>query len=110
MRVKQDDKHWVVTKSLQDFAQLSRELEKQYPNLCPSESAAILREKAEPNGQQDPAKQLHLEQFLKVASYLTFRSCYTMRVFVTLKVFAISSASPKSSPKRNRLVPSSLNN
>ena len=103
VRVKQDNKHWTITKSLDDFAQLSRELERQYPNLCPAESATILQDKDESAAQKDPTKQRHLEQFLRVYPHPSFRDSCKTRTFATPKVSAISSVCPKSSLKKNRL-------
>lgn len=64
MRVRHNDRVWVIKKTLQDFRQLSERVTKEYPNLELPEVAASSDEKD--LGSATGRKQRQLEDYFKV--------------------------------------------
>ncbi len=69
MRVKYNNKHWIVTKSLQDFAALNEELAQMYPTLRVPDSTALLEDSDEKETKEEriSRKQRYLEAYLRVS-------------------------------------------
>lgn len=68
MRVKYNNKHWVVTKSLKDFAQLNVDLANEYTKLNLPVNSALLEDKDEKGTKEEKIvqKQRNLEDYLRV--------------------------------------------
>eukprot|EP01022_Parablepharisma_sp_SALTPOND_P025670 TRINITY_DN602_c1_g1_i1.p1 TRINITY_DN602_c1_g1~~TRINITY_DN602_c1_g1_i1.p1 ORF type:complete len:1870 (-),score=221.62 TRINITY_DN602_c1_g1_i1:13785-19394(-) len=69
VRVKYNSKHWIVTKSLHDFAALSEELIRQYPGIRLPECTALWDDDGAKGGTKEEKvmrKQRYLEAYLRV--------------------------------------------
>jgi len=68
VRVKYNNRHWIVTKSLQDFAMLNEDLARLYPTLRIPDNGALFEDREEKGTKEEriTRKQKYLEAYLRV--------------------------------------------